>query len=162
MSARQPIDDGFLRLDPASRMVTVGNDVKTLSDAEFVFLYTLVSRRFQVCSHERLADAVGRPLRHATLSSLICQIRWKIGDGRRTTIRSVFKVGYIYSPVLPSPAALPAPTVSAHVADGNSGRMCVGCGLTWPCPTRRGTPAEVGAPGYAHAERLLGMPGGGS
>jgi DNA-binding response OmpR family regulator len=94
-----PLSVGPLRLDPARRLVSVGDAQIELTTTEFDLLHYLMAHPARVCPRDELLSEVwgypaGTPTR--TVDVHIAQLRGKLGDS--VELRTVRGVGYAVQP----------------------------------------------------------------
>ncbi|MFT4102864.1 MAG: response regulator [Burkholderiaceae bacterium] len=93
---------GRLRIDPETREVSIGGEVRHLTAHQFSVLYALAERAGRVVSREQLADLLNQPEGGATGRAIdihVARIRAAIEDDPRAPkrIQTVRGVGYLFA-----------------------------------------------------------------
>jgi DNA-binding response OmpR family regulator len=101
VSDTEPLARGDLRIDPARRRVTVGDDEVGLTPLEFEILFTLARDPGVVLTREQLMERVWGYRDFAggrVVDSHVARIRRKLGEdgGEPRFIRTVHGVGYAF------------------------------------------------------------------
>jgi two-component system response regulator ResD len=103
LSHGTPLQFGEIRIDPAARQVTVGQEPATLTQREFDLLLFLARHPLQVFSRSQLMDSVWRYTFYTDTSTVtvhIRRLRAKLeADPRRPQhLETVWGVGYRFTP----------------------------------------------------------------
>ena len=102
-STEQPLVYGDLRIDPQTRLVTVGGEEKTLTAKEFDLLWTLARHPRQVFNRDQLLDLVWGLTEYidpSTVTVHVRRLREKIepDPSNPRYIQTVWGVGYRFEP----------------------------------------------------------------